>query len=173
MVSGLLALAALVAVPAQAQQYARPDSTISAATWTAIPGGTLHDAVNEATADDNDYISSGNGNSTTVILGLSDVSDPGTHVDHILRYRCQASGGGGGPERCNAALYENNTLIADNGNVTANRGAFAGYTYTLSEAEAAAITDYTSLQIRLTSSVGNGESIEISWVELQVPSASQ
>lgn len=152
-----------------AAQFARSDATANAAGWTVVNAATHHEALDEIAADDNDYIDSGNNNSSTVILGLSNATDPGgTNLnDHILRYRCLSAGGGGQPESCNAALYEGATLIFDTGNNSANRGAFALYEFTI--ADASAITDYTNLSIQLTSVVGNNESIQISWVELEVP----
>lgn len=175
----LLVLSLVFAVAASpslwAAQFARPDATTDAAGWTVVNAATHHEALDEVAADDNDYIDSGNNNSSTVILGLSNVTDPGgTNLnDHILRYRCQSTGGGGQPENCNAALYEDTTpdatLIFDTGNNSANRGAFALYEFIIPDAST--ITDYTNLNIQLTSVVGNNESIQISWAELEVPNA--
>ena len=163
-------LAMLASTSAWAQQYARPDSTNAAGTWSAVNAATHHDAVNEVGFDDSDYIDSGNGNNSTIDFGLSAVSDPGTYANnHILRYRCQSSGNGG-PERCNADLYDGGTLIFSTGNVSAPRGAFGEQSFTIPDASA--ITNYGNLRVVLTSdNLGNNESVQISWVELEVPGA--
>ncbi|MDH5737313.1 MAG: hypothetical protein OEZ23_03335, partial [Gammaproteobacteria bacterium] len=120
----VLALAA--SEPLLALQYARPDTTVNAAGWTAVNAATHHQAINELTADDNTYIDSGNNNSSTVILGLSDVTDPGAYANnHILRYRCQSTGGKGADETCSVALYHGAALIFDTAGLgIANRGAY-------------------------------------------------
>src|SRR5210317_842146 len=102
---------------ALAQQYARPDGTTTAAGWSASGAPTLHEAVDEPSFNDGDFINSGNGNTATVVLTLSDVSDPGgaNLNDHILRVRCQSSGNGG-PERCNVALFQRGSQIFSSGN---------------------------------------------------------
>ena len=124
LVSGLL-LAMMASQSAWAQQYARPASTTTAAGWSPVGAGTLHEAVDEISANDSDYMNSGDGNVSTVVLGLSNVNDPGTYTNnHILRFRCQATGGKGGDEYCNAEVYNGGALIFSTGNVIANRGAF-------------------------------------------------
>jgi hypothetical protein len=151
----ILALAASSSV--WAQQYARPDGTASAGTWTTL-SGTLEDAVNEDPGGpepvDADYIDSGDTGNSTVILSLSDVTDPGglNQNDHILRFRCRSSGGGQGPESCTVALYEGfgagATEIDTLNNNSASRGSFA-----LTEriiGDASGIADYTNLYIHLS-----------------------
>ncbi|MDH5633530.1 MAG: hypothetical protein OEZ10_11115 [Gammaproteobacteria bacterium] len=171
----LLILGLVFAVAASpsllAAQFARPNATINAAGWTVVNAPTHHEAIDEVTAADADYINSGNGNNSTAIFGLSSVTDPGgaNLNDHILRYRCQASGSGG-PERCNAALYDGATLIFDSGNVSATRGAFALHQFVIPDASG--ITNYANLTLQLTSSgLGGNESVQISWAELEVPNA--
>jgi hypothetical protein len=107
-------------------------------------------------------------------LGLSNVSDPGAGNyanTHIIRWRCQATVGSKpkGGEGCDVALYENgNERASSNGN--ASRGAFGTLTYTIPDASG--ITDYTLLELHLTSSsLATDESIQISWAELEVPGA--
>jgi hypothetical protein len=159
---------------AWAQQYARPDGVQSTGTWTAVNAGTHHEAVNEASFSDGDYIDSGLGNDSTIIFTLSDITDPGTYANnHIIRYRCQATVGNKpkGGEGCDAALYLGNTQIATT-NVSANRGAFAPATLTIIDASALAGANYANLEIRITSSsLDVDESIQVSWVELEVPAS--
>ena len=161
--------ALMASAPVAAQQFARPNSTVSAGGFTAVSAPTLWEAVDEVTASDTDYINSGNGNNNTVILGLSAVTDPGIDTDHVIRWRCRSLGSGG-PERCDAALYQGNTLIEGSSNTSASRNAFATNTYTITNAST--ITDYSALRLHLTSSsLGGSESVQVSWAELQVPAA--
>jgi len=79
--------------------------------------------------------------------------------------------GSGGPERCNVQLFEGATQRADTGNQT-SRGAFADKSYTLTAGEADAITAYTDLRFKIISSnQAGGESVQVSWAELEVPNA--
>jgi hypothetical protein len=165
-------LAMVASSSAWAQQYSRPDGTNAAGSWTAVGSGTHHDALNEPAVDNGDYIDSGNGNNTTIDLSLSAVNDPGGADlnDHILRYYCQSSGNGG-PERCNAILYDGGTEIFNTGNVSANRGSFALQSFTIPDASG--ISNYANLRVELTSSnLGGNESVQVSWVELEVPGSS-
>ncbi len=160
----LLCLA--ISMPALGLQYARPDATTNAGSFTVTGAPTHHEALNEATFSDSDFIvTSGN---STIIFSLSDITDPGSYAsNHILRYRCQSTGGGS-KERCAAALYEGNTLIAGSPTSNATRGSFGAFSYTV--LNASTITDYTNLNVRLTASnLGNGETLQISWFELEVP----
>ncbi|HEY5643781.1 MAG TPA: hypothetical protein VIS31_13010 [Woeseiaceae bacterium] len=157
---------------AWAQQFARPNSTTNNGGWTVVNAATHHGAVGEVTANNNDYINSGNGLNSTVIMTLSGVSDPGgaNQNDHILRFHCRSLGSGG-PERCNVAVYDGGTQIFDTGNNSANRDAFALYEFTIPDASA--ITNYSNLTVQITStSLGGSESVQVSWVELQVPGVS-
>jgi hypothetical protein len=127
--------------------------------------------VGEATQDNNDYIDSGANNSSTISLGLSGVTDPGTYANnHILRYACQSTGGTKGAERCDATVLSNGAPIAggSTNNQAASRDAYAVVTLTILDATG---IDYQNLSVELTSNVGAGESIHISWVEFEVPAA--
>ena len=167
----LVVLATLASQSLWAAQFARPASTTDSAGWSAVGAPTHHEAVDESAASDADYIDSTNGNNSTIIMGLSGVTDPGgaNTNDHIVRYRCQSSGTGG-PERCNIALFQGNTEIGNNGNNSATRGSFTLITWVIPDASA--ITNYNDLNIRVTSaSLGGGESVQVSWIELEVPDA--
>jgi hypothetical protein len=174
----VLFLATLASHSLWAAQFARPVETTDAGAWTVEGTGatTHHDALNEDPQIDPDldadFIAAGT--SSTVILRLSGVSDPGgaDASDHIIRYRCRVTGGGGPPERCNVAIVQGHpggTEIYANTTVTA-----ADDVFTLEQIaipSATGITNYNDLYVHLTSDVGNGETIEISWFELEVPDA--
>jgi hypothetical protein len=168
----LVVLATLASQSLWAAQFARPNSTTDNAGWSAVGALTHHEAVDESAASDTDYIDTTNGNNSTIIMGLSGVTDPGgaNLDDHIIRYRCQSTGGGGQPERCNIALFQGSTEIGNNGTNSASRGSFTLITWTIPDATA--ITNYNDLNVRVTSaSLGGGESVQVSWIELEVPDA--
>ena len=168
----LVVLATLASQSLWAAQFARPVDTNDSAGWSAVNAPTHHEAVDESAASDTDYVDSTNGNNSTINLQLSTgVTDPGGQNlnDHIIRYRCQ-SAGTGGPERCNIALFQGNTEIDNNGNNSASRGSFTLITWTIPDASG--ITNYNDLNVRVTSSsLGGTESVQVSWIELEVPDA--
>jgi hypothetical protein len=158
------------AAPALAQQFARPDGTVApGGTWTSVGAPTLHEAVDESTAnDDVDYMNATV--NTTDELTLQSLTDPGVGTGHVIRYRMQ-SFGGGAKERVEIQLYQGTTLIASTG-TNHSRGGYSTFSYTLLNPEADAITDYGDLRFRVvSSSVEAGESVRMTWAELEVPSA--
>ncbi len=153
-------------------QFARPDSTVSAGLWTEIgPNTELWQAVDEVTANDGtDFIDSGVGNNTTCELGLSNVTDPVSSVNHTIRFRMEGFGSGP-PERVEVQLFDGATQIATTG-VEASRAAWGTKFYDLTAAEADNIGDYTDLRVKVISSnLGAGESVIVTWVEFEVPDA--
>jgi hypothetical protein len=78
--------------PVRTAQYARPDSDVSAGTWTTDTGGTtdLYQAIDETNAVDADYIQSVTDPASAVTeVGLSNVTDPAVSTGHIVRYRAR------------------------------------------------------------------------------------
>ena len=70
-------------------QYARPDADTSAGNWAASSGSDRYAMIDEASADDNDYISVGSmGSAETIVLRLSDVDTPdsGTRTVVVRAY---------------------------------------------------------------------------------------
>jgi hypothetical protein len=62
-------------------------------------------------------------------------------------------------------LYQGTTLIASSGQKTLT-STWTEYTYTLSEAEVANITDYTALRVRFTMA---SDVAAVSWCEFEIP----
>lgn len=127
-------------------QLGRPGSDISTGNWTPSSGGSLAAMVDEETADDSDYIQSGdNPTADTARLRFAGLSTPATRDNHKFPYRIRGSGG------CplTVALYDGDgtTLIKT---VTHNP---APAVWTDQEmdfsAEASTITDYPNLELRL------------------------
>lgn len=150
-------------------QFARPDSDISAGTWTSQGQASLYGCVDEETQNgDTDYILATS--DTICELGLTDVTDPVIGTGHILRAWLKSSGGGA-PERLILHLYEGATLRASSGNLT-SRDAYGEGIYTLTEAEANAITNYANLSVKVESSnLAGGETMRVTQVEFEVPDA--
>jgi len=114
-------------------QFARPDGTVSAGGWTAAGAPSLHEALDESTANgDTDYASATT--NTTGEVSLSDVTDPQTNTGHVIRFSIQ-SFGSGARERCAIELYQGGTSIA-NSNAEQSRGAYGTFTVNLSTVEA-------------------------------------
>ena len=94
-----------------AQQYSRPNSTVSAGGMTPVGAATLHEAIDEVTANTSDYMESLSTNDEAH-LGLSAVTDPNSSINHIMRtyvYGARTAG-----QTLQIRLYENSggTLIA-------------------------------------------------------------
>lgn len=154
-------------------QYARPSSDITTTNWTRSTGaGTFASHIDEASADDADYIytqTQGSG----VEIKLGSVTDPAGNTSHTVNLRYYVAGSGGG-ERHTVLLLQGGTTIATvvNNAAMSPRATWNAVTYTLTTGEADAITDYTDLRLRFTAAtLGAGEEYRISWAEMNVPDA--
>jgi len=132
--------------------------------------------IDETTADDSDYVRSHviplEGVTTaTMEVGLSTISDPSTGLAHRFRARAKKNSGGGYTIGFTIALKEGSNTRASA--TFSNIGsAFKTYEYTLSSAEADAITDYSNLSLLFTfTATGSGGSRAglISWAEFEAP----
>jgi len=155
-------------------QYARPNSTPRAGPWTAYGAATLHECIDEVTPnDDTDYITVHDGSvgSDYCKIGLSAVADPEVHTGHIVRFRVKS--GGGSAHRGITELYQGSTGIASGLCGTwSYTGSWATFECTLSEADAAKITDYSDLFLLFwTNNFSTGDVGRITWAELEVPDA--
>lgn len=129
-----------------------PIADVSDGTWTDQDGGTsLYAAIDETTASDTDYIKSANissGNTDVCEVLLDAMNAPSVDTNHSIVYRYRAQGTA--TMNLIVALRQGgSTQIAS---VTHN-GVGSSYVdgeLSLSEAEAAAITDYTDLRLRFT-----------------------
>ena len=147
-------------------QFARPASDITVGSWTTSP---LYASIDEASYDDGDYITSvKSATAETFEVKLSSVTDPQSGANHTIRIRASASLELG--STADVYLYQGATLIATRATINLTTS-FAEYTYTLSEKDADAITDYTDLRIRVTASVAKNKYAYVSWAELEVPTA--
>lgn len=140
-------------------QFARPNSDIVDGNWIKSTGGNtdLFSMIDETPFDDVDYIESGIAPSTdAVAIHLSDVADPVSSINHIVRYRYGKDSAAGAQIDIVVQLRQGytgegtqGTLIHAETHTNVGSGFTAG-TFTLSGAEADAITNYNDLQIRIT-----------------------
>jgi hypothetical protein len=174
----LLTILAACTITVQAQQFSRPDNDDSIGSYTDDGGGTtnIHDAIDEVTASDTDYIRSENDPSTSLcVIGISSVTDPVSSTGHVVRYRyAKGQSGGGSPGVVDIVirLREGTTTIASQ----SHSGITTTWTdgsFTLSGAEADSITDYSNLNIQYSSDKSSGARTswaQFSWSEFEVPS---
>lgn len=125
---------------------ARPTSDTVAGAWLPSTGSDLYAMVDEAVADDADYIYATT--NTTCKMALSAVADPLTSSGQVVSYRAWSTTGHG----MVAKLMQGATTIATWTHATLPATATT-YQQTLSAAECDAITDYTALAIELTAVV--------------------
>lgn len=140
-------------------QFARPASTITIDTWTDEVGGTtnIHTHIDEAVADNNDYIRSAQAPTTDpYVCKLSSVTDPLASGGHVVRYYYGKDVSGGAQIDIVVQLRQGYTNEGSPGTLIASAthtDVAAGFTlgsFTLSSGEADSITDYTDLYIRVT-----------------------
>lgn len=141
-------------------QFARPSAdTNNPGQWQTHSGGTtgLYLTIDEATPDDTDYIISPTNPSNAVyVTKLSSVTNPSSTSGHIIRYRASASQDNQQAVRTTIQLrqgYTNEsspgTLIASHNTGLVSSTSWVTYEYTLSSAEAGAITSYGNLYYRI------------------------
>ena len=123
---------------------ARPRADTASGSWLPSTGATLYGCVDEATADDTDYIYANS--ATTCQLALSSVVDPGTTSGQVVSYRAWSPSGNGLVVRlkCGATTVATWTHATLPGTVTQ-------YDQSLSAGEIAAITDYADLRVEFES----------------------
>lgn len=137
--------------------------------WTLVPGGgSAHEKVDDfAVPDDSDYLYAElNAFFTTTVdadLNLAGVQDPASSAEHVIVVRIQCTEPGDFPDGngLDITLYQGagtSTTVADFF-LTASSltSSFADYTYTLSGAEADAITDYSTLHLNVGASCDGSE----------------
>ena len=139
-------------------QYARPDTDTTLGNFTDNAGGTtnIYTAIDEASANDSDFIRSPTSPASEVyVCRLSDVSDPLSSTGHIIRMRTSCDQDAQETLDFTQQLrmsYTNEgsqgTLIASQARTGVSSTTWTTSSYTLSGGEADAITDYTALFFR-------------------------
>jgi len=135
-----------VFAPAVALQYLRPISDIAANGWLPNTGGDLYAMLDEATADDADYIYSPNDPTTQQFeVRLTSVGDPLSSANHTVTVRLQAVGLN---TDFDLDLVQNTTILDSWTEVVTTAAGVVERSHTLSGAVADSITDYTNLRVR-------------------------
>lgn len=142
-------------------QFARPDADTTLGTYTNDVGGAVNifQAIDETVASDADFIRSvADPVNEIYVARLSDVSDPLSSTNHILRVRAGTDQAVGGSQIDMIVQlrqgYVNEgtpgTLIATLTQANISQGSFTTYTLNLSGIEADAITNYNDLFLRVS-----------------------
>lgn len=160
-------------------QFARPDSDITKDNWDDAAGGNndnvLYDEIDESVQNDADYSTSGPisilDTTETWEVGLSNIIDPETSSNHVVRYAYGKDAAGGVQINLTVRLMQGSTEIASWPHANIGNG-FTLATQTLSAAQADSITNYSDLRLRFTADYSlsiAARSAQISWAELEVP----
>ena len=108
----------------------------------------LFASIDEAVPDDIDFIRSGLApNLDEFEISLGNLTDPQNASGHILRLRCRKDQAGGNRIDLVISLYQGETLIAQRA-LSDIEASEVTYTFSLADAEAELITDYTDLRIK-------------------------
>lgn len=150
-----------------ADQEAGPISDVSNDGWTTAP---LWSNLDEATPNDSDIINSPVGTEISprdCVMGLASVTDPVVHTGHVLKVRMQASHAG----LFDAYLLQSGTQISTW--AVSIDTTLTTYELSVTTGEAANITNYGALQVKLRkrTSLTAGYFITCSWARLFCPSA--
>ena len=131
-----------------------------------------------APGSDADYNWSTNNTAATLEVALAAVTDPLLSTGHVVSYRLAQTyngtpDGGGNAVTVTVSLVQGTTVIASNGPL-ALTGSWAAGSFTLSGAQADAITDYADLRLRIVTSSSGGATTNrrgagVSFAELAVP----
>jgi len=162
-------------------QYGLPDGTdYNSGPWTVTGAATLHQALDEGAAshDGNTTRAETANQGDSFRVTLSSMVDPHIHTGHIMRMVVRGTGDvPGGPPAVTTDIVR--YLIkqgpgAPPGNITYfDGGLYRGYqtwSHTLSEAEAALITDYDGLEIQFHYLTKTGSTIAVvTALEFEVP----
>lgn len=134
----------------------------SDAAWSKTGAGTtiLCTSDHIASPDDATYISNSAGDAIRVKVDAPDHPNKTTGLK--IKCRCQGSGLG---QEISLRLFQGSTGIADYGSIAVTSGSFEDYEQELSEAEAAAVTDYSDLYVEVQSSTT--DQLDVSVIELE------
>lgn len=132
-------------------QFARPASTTSAGLWTPVGAATLHEATDETTVSDADYAQSDVSpvSASAVRVAVGTLTDPTSSTGHVVRYRMGKDAAGGDTLTVTPRLYQGVTLIST-GPAQAVPDSFTTYSWTLTGAEADAVSNYADLRVDIS-----------------------
>jgi hypothetical protein len=163
-------------------QVALPDGNSGTTNWSQQTGdgdGDWWDELDEG-------VSGHDGNSSAwsspaepineaIAVTLQNVTDPGVHTGHTIRAVWRKNSTGGSTLSGKLELLQSTTVIATSTDTDVAENTYQTYSYTLSEAEAANITDYTALILRVTANRevdSTGRALLLTAIEFECPDAS-
>lgn len=171
-----IASTAVVFQPTVGRQFARPDGDNTLGNWTDQGGGTtnIYSTIDEVTASDADYIKSPLPSSANAfICTLQNVDDPVFHTGHFVKGRVWCDRGTATTVVANLELRQGTTqIVLASSTITAGENmTWKDFLLELSEAQAAAITDYTDLRLRFYSLIlgGTVNEMRFSWAVFDIP----
>lgn len=127
-------------------QYARPTSDIASGGWQPSSGGDLYAMLDEASADDGDYIYSPDNPTTEQFeVKLSTITDPAVSTGHTIKVRLQAIDQ---DTQFDLDLVEGSTVLDSWTEAVTVAAGVVQRERTLSGAVADSITDYSDLRVR-------------------------
>ena len=161
-----------------------PDADVTVgAGWTRTPQPPLplpllplFSSIDEQNPDDADFVVQAGDMNTLLEVGLSDpLTPPALDIDHFIRYRFRKDQAGGNSRDLTVGLYQGTVLIAEQSHTDISSG-WTDREFTLSLAEARAITNYSDLRLRFTGG-GNIDGtipadlreIRVSWAQMELP----
>ena len=152
-------------------QFARPDADIETSGWIPHP---LFSRINEMVADTTSVRSLINPHGEDFTVSLTDVTDPVSSTDHIVRYLYDKDLGADHRSKVinlTVDLKQGSTIIASKTHFDISGDPTPG-SFTLTASEADSITDYSDLRLTFTATAGAGAGerlAKIKWAELEVP----
>jgi hypothetical protein len=141
-------------------QFGRPSTDTTNESYTDQAGGstTIYTTLDETVASDADYIKSVAAPTSDVyVTKLTTLEDPVVHTGHTIRYRYAKDLAGGSQIDLTVELRQGYVSEVSQGTLikqwshTAISETWTQANQTLTEGEAATITDYTSLYLRFVS----------------------
>lgn len=170
-VSPLVLVRSLVPKYSPGANYA-PDGDQSVGAWTTDAGGgaNLYQRIDEASADDVDYIRSElDPANSAYIATLPTPADP-TGRRHYVDYRYRKDAAAGKTIALTVDLMQSGTVLSTNIHTDIPDTVTAG-SFTLTDAQVAAITDYPNLRLRFTANIGGAGGSRrgiVTWARLRL-----
>ena len=147
-------------------QTARPDGADTDGTWSAVSAATLWQATNDQSDSSYAALSSFASNDEFIVT-IDSLTDPSDNTGHTITMRAAIDDSS---QSFTLKLYEGAT-VRKSASHTVSSPSFSDFTTTLSEAEAANITDYTNLKIGVTASFNGFGEPQVAELKFEVPDA--
>jgi hypothetical protein len=156
-------------------QFLRPASDALIYNFTPEGGpASCYQCIDDESPKDADYIEA-HLNTEFARIGLSSATDPQTGAGHVLRWRWRAIHDTDPVEKGDVQLLQGSSTLIANGAIAATIPTeWRTQSYTLTPAEADAITNYATLQLRFrvnSLALDSSEAMQVSWAELEIPAA--